>query len=109
MQSKMIAEVAYSVYAKMVDNKNVRGDELPLFQDLGDTIQHAWITAVEATRNPKLSDLDDKPLVDAFDRLHLALGEPDLDTPPLKHSNTIEIALIDYAIEKLADANGVAA
>lgn len=107
MQSKMIAEVAYSVYAKMVDNKNVRGDELPLFQDLGDTIQKAWITAVDAIRNPRLSDLDDKPLIDAFDRLSIALGEPDLwgkDSP-----TPIEVALIDLAIKKLDDAKRVAA
>jgi hypothetical protein len=106
MQPKMIAEVAYSVYAKMTDNKNVRGEDLPLFQDLGDKIQNAWIAAVQAVRNPKLSDLADRPLVDAFDRLRLAAGDPYLQP---EHGETVEIALIDHVIDKLAGANGVVA
>src|SRR5882724_6853998 len=52
MQTRMIAEIAYNAYAKMVENKNVRGDELPLFQDLGEKIQNAWIAAVSAVRMP---------------------------------------------------------
>jgi hypothetical protein len=106
MQPKMIAEVAYSVYAKMTNNKNVRGDELPLFQDLGEKIQNAWIAAAEAIRNPRLADLADPPLVDAFDRLRLATGDPELK---VSEGETVEIALIDYTIEKLADGNGVVA
>ena len=106
MQPKMIAEVAYSVYATMSKNKNVRGEELPNFQDLDDANQRAWIAAVTSVRNPRLADLADRPLVDAFDRLRLAVGDPDLK---MNEGETVEIALIDYTIEQLADGKGVAA
>lgn len=106
MQPKMIAEVAYSVYAKMSNNKNVRGDELPLWQDLDDANQRAWIAATAAVRNPNLTDLSDRPLVDAFDRLRLAVGDPELT---VNQGETVEIALIDYTIDKLAGETGVVA
>lgn len=100
MQTKMIAEIAYNAYAKVTDNKNFRGEEMPLFADLGEKIQNAWIAAVSAVRMPRLADLEDKPLVDAFDRLSLAipLGEVTSD-------EMIEVQLIDRAIEKLAEKN----
>lgn len=100
----MIAEIAYNAYAKVTENKNVRGEELPLFQDLGEQCIDAWIAAVSAVRMPRLADLEDKPLVDAFDRLSLAipLGE-------ITSNEMIEIQLIDRAIDKLAEKNGTVA
>ena len=106
MQTRMIAEIAYNAYAKVTDNKNFRGDEMPLFQDLGEKIQNAWIAAVSAVRMPRLADLEDQPLAEALDRLSLALGIPELT---IEAGELIEVALIDRAIEKLAEKNGTVA
>ncbi len=99
MQQKMIAEIAYSNYAKASQNKNVRGEALPLWNELDQENQNAWITATQAVRNVKLADLADGPLVSAFDRLRLAAGDPQLT---VEEGETVEIALIDHIIDRLA-------
>ena len=40
-----IAMEAYKAYAKITDNKNFRGDPMPEFHELPDTIKRAWEAA----------------------------------------------------------------
>lgn len=46
-----IAQDAYEAYADSVDNKNVRGDEMPAWDDLPTSVQNAWKLAAEAVRH----------------------------------------------------------
>ncbi|MFG1846786.1 hypothetical protein [Micromonospora carbonacea] len=46
-----LAQVAYQAYGEAVGFKNYRGDPMPVWDDLGDTIQQAWTGAAEAVRN----------------------------------------------------------
>ncbi|MCG7524928.1 hypothetical protein MHW47_10830 [Streptomyces sp. OfavH-34-F] len=46
-----LAQDAYEAYAKSTDNKNVRGDELPAWGELGTPVQNGWRLAAEAVRH----------------------------------------------------------
>ncbi|MCZ9350733.1 hypothetical protein NGM36_13145 [Streptomyces mutabilis] len=46
-----LAKAAYAAYAEATDNKNVRGDELPEWDDLTTSVQNAWRLAAEAVRH----------------------------------------------------------
>lgn len=39
------ARIAYTAYGRKTDFKNYRGEPMPAFDDLGETIQQAWIAA----------------------------------------------------------------
>jgi hypothetical protein len=109
MSPAMIAEIAYAAYRTASNEKNVRGDPLPEWFELEPDNQKAWITATNAIRNPRLADLEDRPLAEAFDRLERVIGP--IDLIPAK-GKTVEILLIERALEKLAEndqKNGVAA
>ncbi len=41
------AKAAYEAYAQNTGNKNFRGDEMPLFDELPEPIIAAWIAAVQ--------------------------------------------------------------
>jgi len=41
-----LAREAYDAYGEVTDHKNYRGERMPAFDDLGDTIQEAWRAAV---------------------------------------------------------------
>jgi hypothetical protein len=40
-----IAQAMYDAYGEQTDHKNVRGETLPPWTGLGDTVQRAWIAA----------------------------------------------------------------
>ncbi|MFJ8146964.1 hypothetical protein ACIQ6R_18080 [Streptomyces sp. NPDC096048] len=46
-----LAQDAYEAYAKSTDNKNVRGEQLPTWGELGTPVQNAWRLAAEAVRH----------------------------------------------------------
>jgi hypothetical protein len=39
------ARIAYTAYGRKTGFKNFRGDPMPTFDELGETIQAAWIAA----------------------------------------------------------------
>lgn len=39
------ARIAYTAYGRKTEFKNFRGDPMPLFDDLPETIRDAWIAA----------------------------------------------------------------
>lgn len=43
-----LARKAYTAYGQATGGKNYQGLPMPAFDDLGDTIQHAWKAAVQA-------------------------------------------------------------
>lgn len=45
-----LARVAYAAYGGSTDYKNYRGLPMPEWDELGEAIQSAWITAVVAVR-----------------------------------------------------------
>lgn len=47
-QVDWLARHAYAAYAVVTGGKNYRGEPMPAFDDLGDTIQTAWRAAAEA-------------------------------------------------------------
>ncbi|MFD7994537.1 hypothetical protein [Streptomyces mexicanus] len=49
--STELAKAAYAAYAESTDNKNVRGEELPAWDDLTTPVQNAWRLAAEAVRH----------------------------------------------------------
>lgn len=55
MDTNKVARLAYSAYGAVTGGKNFRGEDMPVFDDLGDTIQAAWMAAVTATRQEVLS------------------------------------------------------
>lgn len=50
MTDEQLARTAYEAYGEVTDHKNFRGDPMPAFDDLGPTIQAAWIAAAAAVR-----------------------------------------------------------
>ncbi|MFK0069743.1 hypothetical protein [Streptomyces sp. NPDC091046] len=46
-----IAKAAYEAYAQSTDNLNVRGEQLPAWDELGTPVQNAWRLAAEAVRH----------------------------------------------------------
>lgn len=42
-----VARAAYATYGESTGNKNYRGDPMPDWADLGDTIQRAWLAAAQ--------------------------------------------------------------
>lgn len=99
MSPQMLGEILYAKYRTASNEKNVRGQALPEYHELTEENKKAWVAAAEAVRNPKLSDLGDRKLADAFGRLRMALNDPALS---VADGDTIEIALIDHAIDRLA-------
>lgn len=45
-----LAKVAYNAYGTAVGFKNFRGDPMPAWENLGTTIQSAWIAAIDRVR-----------------------------------------------------------
>ncbi|MFI6249060.1 hypothetical protein [Streptomyces sp. NPDC051016] len=43
-----LARTAFAAYGKATGGKNVRGDAIPAWDDLGPTVQTAWEVAAEA-------------------------------------------------------------
>lgn len=43
-----MAKLAYAAYGKTTDFKNFQGNPMPAWDDLGDTIQAAWVSAANA-------------------------------------------------------------
>lgn len=43
-----LARIAYQAYGDTTDHKNFRGEPMPTWGDLGETIQAAWIAAARA-------------------------------------------------------------
>lgn len=49
----LLARAAYDAYGKVTEGRNVRGEPLPDYDDLGDQVQAAWQAAVVAVvRHP---------------------------------------------------------
>lgn len=46
-----IGQAAYEAYAKATDNKNVRGEKLPGWNDLTVPVRNGWQLAAEAVRH----------------------------------------------------------
>lgn len=47
-ESITLAWVAYAAYGQSTDYKNYQGKPMPNWDDLGDTIQAAWVAAADA-------------------------------------------------------------
>lgn len=45
------AQRAYAAYGAVTEHKNFQGDPMPAWEDLGDTIQSAWIAAANTGGN----------------------------------------------------------
>lgn len=43
-----LGPVAYAAYGEAVGGKNVRGEDLPAWEDLGPAVQMGWFAAVAA-------------------------------------------------------------
>lgn len=43
-----LAQLAYDAYGNTTDHKNYQGNPMPTWDALGDTIQGAWVAAVNA-------------------------------------------------------------
>ncbi|MEU0675094.1 hypothetical protein ABZ330_19805 [Streptomyces sp. NPDC006172] len=46
-----LGQDAYEAYAQAVENKSVKGEELPAWADLTRPVQNAWQLAAEAVRH----------------------------------------------------------
>lgn len=57
-----LARKAYDAYGRVTDHKNYQGLPMPLFDDLGETIQKAWCAAVDAVVNEVVTVYDDDEL-----------------------------------------------
>lgn len=44
----VMAKLAFAAYCKTVDNKNVAGQPIPSWEQLGDSIQAAWVAGANA-------------------------------------------------------------
>lgn len=53
-----LARATYLAYGHRTDFKNYRGEPMPLFDDLGDTIQDAWRCAARAAIVAALTQAD---------------------------------------------------
>lgn len=47
----IMAKLAYGAYGQTTDFKNYQGNPMPRWDDLGDTIQAAWVSAANAISN----------------------------------------------------------
>lgn len=45
-----LARIAYRAYGEATGNRNYQGQPMPAWEDLGETIQQAWIAAAEQVR-----------------------------------------------------------
>jgi hypothetical protein len=52
-----LAKIAYHAYGEVTDHKNFRGEPMPEWDGLGDTIQRAWIAAASAVEDAAMHDL----------------------------------------------------
>ncbi|MGW3971232.1 hypothetical protein ACWEFD_18270 [Streptomyces ardesiacus] len=43
-----LARIAYAAYGESTGNRNFLGDPMPRWEDLGESIQNAWVAAVTA-------------------------------------------------------------
>lgn len=46
-----MAKLAYGAYGQTTGFKNFQGNPMPKWDDLGDTIQGAWVAAANAVNN----------------------------------------------------------
>ncbi len=58
----IMAKLAYAAYGQTTDFKNYQGNPMPAFDDLGDTIQAAWIAAANAVNNYLMGPTTDEYL-----------------------------------------------
>lgn len=47
----VMAKLAYGAYGQTTGFKNFQGNPMPKWDDLGDTIQGAWVAAANAVNN----------------------------------------------------------
>jgi hypothetical protein len=66
----VMAKLAYAAYGQTTDFKNYQGNPMPNWEDLGDTIQAAWMSAANAVAGY----LEGPP---AADELHDRIAVPD--------------------------------
>lgn len=52
-----IALKAYQAYGKVTDFKNFRGEPMPLFEELPEKIQLAWVAAAKSVLS-EIADID---------------------------------------------------
>ncbi|MER8030750.1 hypothetical protein ABTZ78_17525 [Streptomyces bauhiniae] len=51
-----LARIAYEAYGETTGHKNVRGEELPAWQELGETVQTAWTASARAVLQADRAD-----------------------------------------------------
>jgi hypothetical protein len=56
MQPNELARAAYAAYGEVTGHKNFRGDPMPDWDDLGDTIQRAWAGAATTVHRLAVRD-----------------------------------------------------
>lgn len=59
-----LAQAAYAAYGEWTGGLNHRGEPMPRWDDLGETIQHAWIAAAGAVERAVLTSPRDIPASD---------------------------------------------
>jgi hypothetical protein len=73
MQPNELARAAYAAYGEVTGHKNFRGDPMPDFDDLGDTIQRAWVGAATTVRRLAVrgfaSDLHELSPAEQYDEI----------------------------------------
>jgi hypothetical protein len=72
MTDDHLARAAYAAYKKATGGLNFQGLPMPAWDDLGDTIQRAWIAAAESTEQAAITTVQGWMALD----LHSALGLP---------------------------------
>lgn len=72
MTDDHLARIAYRAYGQTTGGRNFRGDPMPGWADLGDTIQRAWIAATGTTEQLSINGVQAWMALD----LHSALGLP---------------------------------
>lgn len=50
MTGEQLARIAYEAYGETTGHKNYAGLPMPAWEDLGDTIQTAWVNAAAAVK-----------------------------------------------------------
>lgn len=79
-----LARTAYEAYGATTNHLNYRGEPMPVWADLGERIQAAWVAAVGAATLPSDQAVRAVQAWMALD-LHVALGLPTDYTGTVEH------------------------
>ena len=55
-----LAKIAYEAYGQTTSFKNFRGEQMPKFENLGETIRRAWVNAAHAAAQAHVNSCSGK-------------------------------------------------